>query len=204
MGVFVNQTAKQGKLMYLKPAVVATLLACSTMSAWAQVPADKAVKYRQSAFTLMGSHMSRLNIALKGDAPDKAGRAFSGEVIELMSRTAFEGFVPGGDQGGSKAQPEVWKDMPKFKELAKAMQSEALKLRAATQSDDTAQIKAAFGATAVGVGIAVGNVQNTTEAYVGKNLIMKRFSARARGRASRIEKPFSEITIVVRELGEAA
>ncbi len=42
------------------------------------------------------------------------------------------------------------------------------------------------------------------EAYVGKNLVMKRFSARARGRAARIEKPFSEITIVVRELSEAA
>jgi large subunit ribosomal protein L22 len=42
------------------------------------------------------------------------------------------------------------------------------------------------------------------EAYVGKNLVMKRFAARARGRSSRIEKPFSEITIVVRELGEAA
>ena len=42
------------------------------------------------------------------------------------------------------------------------------------------------------------------EAYVGKNLIMKRFHARARGRASRVEKPFSEITIVVREIGEAA
>ena len=41
------------------------------------------------------------------------------------------------------------------------------------------------------------------EAFVGKNLVMKRFSARARGRSSRIEKPFSEITIVVRELGEA-
>jgi large subunit ribosomal protein L22 len=40
------------------------------------------------------------------------------------------------------------------------------------------------------------------EAYVGKNLVMKRFAARARGRASRIEKPFSEITIVVRELGQ--
>ena len=38
------------------------------------------------------------------------------------------------------------------------------------------------------------------EAYVGKNMVMKRFSPRARGRASRIEKPFSEITIVVREL----
>jgi large subunit ribosomal protein L22 len=42
------------------------------------------------------------------------------------------------------------------------------------------------------------------EAFVGKNLIMKLFSPRARGRASRVEKPFSEITIVVRELGEAA
>ena len=42
------------------------------------------------------------------------------------------------------------------------------------------------------------------EAFVGKNLVMKRFSARARGRAARIEKPFSEITIVVREQGEAA
>ena len=42
------------------------------------------------------------------------------------------------------------------------------------------------------------------EAYVGKNLTMKRFASRARGRSSRIEKPFSEITIVVRELGEAA
>ena len=41
------------------------------------------------------------------------------------------------------------------------------------------------------------------EAFVGKNMIMKRFSARARGRSSRIEKPFSEITIVVRELGGA-
>ena len=41
------------------------------------------------------------------------------------------------------------------------------------------------------------------EAYVGKNIMMKRFASRARGRSSRIEKPFSEITIVVRELGEA-
>ena len=42
------------------------------------------------------------------------------------------------------------------------------------------------------------------EAYVGKNLVMKRIATRARGRSTRILKPFSEITIVVRELGEAA
>jgi len=38
------------------------------------------------------------------------------------------------------------------------------------------------------------------EAHVGKALVMKRFSPRARGRAGRIEKPFSNITIVVREV----
>ncbi|MEP6344136.1 MAG: 50S ribosomal protein L22 [Maricaulaceae bacterium] len=39
-----------------------------------------------------------------------------------------------------------------------------------------------------------------SEAYVGKNLVMKRFRARARGRGARILKPFSELTIVVREV----
>ncbi|MGF1455706.1 MAG: 50S ribosomal protein L22 [Alphaproteobacteria bacterium] len=42
------------------------------------------------------------------------------------------------------------------------------------------------------------------EAYVGKNLVMKRFRPRARGRVGRIQKPFSQLTIVVREPAEAA
>jgi large subunit ribosomal protein L22 len=41
-----------------------------------------------------------------------------------------------------------------------------------------------------------------TEASVGKNLTMKRFHARARGRGARIEKPFSQVTIVVEEKHE--
>ncbi|AAN30147.1 50S ribosomal protein L22 [Brucella sp. 10RB9215] len=40
------------------------------------------------------------------------------------------------------------------------------------------------------------------EAYVGKSIVMKRFHVRGRGRASRIEKPFSHLTIVVREVAE--
>ncbi len=38
-----------------------------------------------------------------------------------------------------------------------------------------------------------------SEAWVGKNMVMKRFHARGRGRGARILKPFSEITVVVRE-----
>ena len=43
-----------------------------------------------------------------------------------------------------------------------------------------------------------------SEAFVGKNLVMKRSRARARGRGAKILKPFSELTIVVREVEEAA
>jgi large subunit ribosomal protein L22 len=38
------------------------------------------------------------------------------------------------------------------------------------------------------------------QAFVGKSLVMKRFAARARGRSSRIEKPFANLTIIVREV----
>ena len=37
------------------------------------------------------------------------------------------------------------------------------------------------------------------EAFVGKNMVMKRWRARARGRADKILKPFSQLTIVLKE-----
>ncbi|EJF84592.1 50S ribosomal protein L22 [Bartonella elizabethae Re6043vi] len=40
------------------------------------------------------------------------------------------------------------------------------------------------------------------EAYVGKSIVMKRFHVRGRGRASRIERPFSHLTVIVREVSE--
>ncbi|ENN92466.1 50S ribosomal protein L22 [Bartonella bovis] len=41
-----------------------------------------------------------------------------------------------------------------------------------------------------------------SEAHVGKSIVMKRFHVRGRGRSSRIERPFSHLTIVVREVTE--
>jgi len=42
------------------------------------------------------------------------------------------------------------------------------------------------------------------EASVGKALMMKRFTPRARGRAAQIQKPFSRLRVVVREIGDDA
>jgi len=60
---------------------------------------------------------------------------------------------------------------------------------------------------------AVANAENNhnldvdrlyiAEALVGKGLVMKRFHARARGRASGIKKPFSNLSLTVREKEEA-
>ncbi len=61
---------------------------------------------------------------------------------------------------------------------------------------------------------AVANAENNhgldvddlivSEAYVGKNLVMKRFHARGRGRSAMVLKPFSQITVVVREVKQEA
>jgi large subunit ribosomal protein L22 len=42
------------------------------------------------------------------------------------------------------------------------------------------------------------------QAFVGRNMVMKRWTPRGRGRMGRIFKPFAEITIVVKEVEEAA
>ncbi|HEX4892815.1 MAG TPA: 50S ribosomal protein L22 [Hyphomicrobiaceae bacterium] len=61
---------------------------------------------------------------------------------------------------------------------------------------------------------AVANAENNhgldvndlvvSEAYVGKNMVLKRFHARGRGRGARIFKPFSQLTVVVREVEAVA
>ncbi len=61
---------------------------------------------------------------------------------------------------------------------------------------------------------AVANAENNhhldpddlvvAEAFVNKQLVMKRFHARGRGRSASIMKPFSSLTVIVREKPEAA
>jgi large subunit ribosomal protein L22 len=57
---------------------------------------------------------------------------------------------------------------------------------------------------------AVANAENNhgldvndlvvAQAFVGKNLVLRRFHARGRGRSSGIQKPFSQLTVIVKEV----
>ena len=69
-------------------------------------------------------------------------------------------------------------------------------------------------AVKIGLESAIANAENNhqldvdrlfvAEATVGKQMVMKRWRPRARGRMARILKPFSSITLVVREQEEAS
>jgi cytochrome c556 len=94
-----------------------------------QKPED-AIKYRQSAFTVMAAHFSRIGAMAQGRVPfDAAAAAANAEIVATMSRLPFVAFVDG-SQGG-KGKADIWSDRAGFNSAASKMQEEAGKLAAA-------------------------------------------------------------------------
>lgn len=125
--------------------LVGAALVLASCQAAAQVPAERAVKYRQSAYYLMGQHLSQMNLMLKGDLPfNKAAVELNAETIEMMGRIVFDAFPAGSEGGASKAKPELWKEVDRFKQLSHSAQAEMEKLRAAAKTGDMQILKARF------------------------------------------------------------
>jgi len=129
-------------------------LALSAVAAMAALPAaaqfqkpEDAIKYRQSALTVMAAHFSRIGAMAQGRVPfDAATAAANAEIVATMSRLPFVAFVDG-SQGG-KAKAEIWSDRAGFNAAASKMQEEVTKLAAAARAGNADQVRAAFGATA--------------------------------------------------------
>lgn len=110
-----------------------------------QKPED-AIKYRQAAFTLMGTHFGRIAGMAQGKIPFDAKIAqANADVLATVVNLPYTAFGEGTDLGDTKAKPAIWKEMPKFKELAEKMQTEVGKLQAATKTSNLDQIKIAVG-----------------------------------------------------------
>src|ERR687891_301346 len=78
-----------------------------------------------------------------------------------------------------------------------------LKFSPKAMADDVRKVLASAGANAANHHKLDVDALIIAEASVGKSISMKRFATRARGRSSRIVKPFSRIRVVVREQEEA-
>jgi cytochrome c556 len=114
----------------------------------AQSAPERAIKARQASYYLMGHQMARINATVKGDLPfDQPSLQMSADLLDLAGRMVGESFPAGSDQGSTKAKPEIWKEAPRFRQLALASQAEVVKLKAAVQGGELAAIKAAYGAT---------------------------------------------------------
>ena len=129
--------------------VVAALGALASLPAAAQFqkPED-AIKYRQSAYTVMGNHFGRIAAMAQGKVPfDAKAAADNAVIVSEMSKLPFTAFGEGTDKGlPNRAKPEIWKEAAKFKAAAEKMQGEVAKLDAAAKGGNLDAIKAAVGA----------------------------------------------------------
>jgi cytochrome c556 len=112
--------------------------------------AEDAIKYRQSALTVLGTHFGRLGAMANGRAPyDAAVAAADADVIAVAARLPWHAFGPGTDTGRpTAARPEIWKEQATFKDRGEKMQAEVAKLVPAAKSGNLDQLKAAFGPAA--------------------------------------------------------
>jgi cytochrome c556 len=125
------------------------LVAAATLALPAQAQFAKpedAIKYRQSALTIMANHFGRVGAMASGRAPfDANAAAANAAIAETMSKLPWAAFVEGSGTGTTRAKPEIWSDNAKFKAAAEKMQGEMSKLAAAAKTGNLDNIKAAFG-----------------------------------------------------------
>jgi len=132
-------------------ASTAVLAAATALPAMAQFQRpDDAIKYRQSAFFVMGQHFGRIGAMANNRAPFDAQAAVqNADIVQAMSRLPFAGFVEGTDRGGNtNALPRIWTERARFDAAAARMQEDAVRLAAAARTGDVAQLRVAFGAAA--------------------------------------------------------
>ncbi len=132
---------------FIQVGMVSCLMASLPITASAQfAKKEDAIKYRQSAFALMGNHMGRIGAVTKGEVPFNAAEVQkSAALIATLSELPWSAFGPGTE--GGKAKPAIWKEGDKVKAGADKFMKAAADLNTAAKSGNLEQIKKAFGAT---------------------------------------------------------
>jgi cytochrome c556 len=128
---------------------IALILAASTLLASVSAQAqfakpEDAIKYRQSALSVMGTHTGRMGAMVNGRVPFDAKVAQdNADIIAAMAKLPWQGFGPGTES--PKAKADIWSDGAKFKANSEKIAADAAALSVAAKSGNLDQIKAAFG-----------------------------------------------------------
>lgn len=130
-------------------ALAATLAALAAPASAQFAKPEDAIKYRQSALTVMGAHFGRIGAMTSGRVPfDAKVAADNADIVATMAKLPWAGFGPGTEKGGNtKAKPEIWTEQAKFLEYSDKLVLETIKLAAAAKTGNLDSVKTAFAAT---------------------------------------------------------
>lgn len=107
--------------------------------------AQDAVRYRQSAMTLMAAHFGRLVAVARGAAPDDPAQVKeNAQVLQMLASLPWPAYGPGMQGGDSKSG--IWSNPADFKKKHEALQANIAALSAAADTGDIAKLRAAVGA----------------------------------------------------------
>ena len=125
------------------------LILASAMASAHTVPAKDAIKFRQSAFFLIGNMFGQVNGMAQGKVPmNEAVLKSSAANLNMLIQLPFHAFPEGSDEGKTKAKPEIWMESKKFNDAKEASQAAVGKLNAAVAAGNLKDLKA----LAAGVG----------------------------------------------------
>lgn len=126
-------------------AAAAAVLLSGAAHAQFQKPED-AVKYRQSAFAVMGNHFSRIGAMAQGRVPFDAKVAQeNAAIVATLSKLPWAGFTPETEKIKSRLKPEAWTEMDKVRAGADKMMKAIADLEAATRTGNLDAVKKSFG-----------------------------------------------------------
>ena len=125
-----------------KSAIAALVLAATAVPVVAQqMKAEDQIKYRKSAYALLGLNFGNLAAMVTDKKPyNQAEAARNAEFVALLA-TVPKGYFGEGTHENTKAKPDIWKNRADFDSKMDKMVKEAGELPAAVKAGDMASLK---------------------------------------------------------------
>ena len=136
----------------MKKTAIAAILSLAATAVVAQAPQVKPedhIKWRQSAYAVMGLHFGSLAAMAQDKKPYNKEEAIrDADFVALLATEPRNHFGEGTDKGrDTKAKPEIWQKRSDFDSKMDRMVSETGKLPQVARNGDLAALKAAVGET---------------------------------------------------------